>query len=131
VVGIARTGHAGAFDQGPHWALGLRTNLGFSIVSVIAGAIIVVVSVIGRNIDRNVNFVLGPAFLLMGLIMMAIMRTDANVLNFNMSTCIVSFVIGIVLFSSALYGEVATKRREVVEERQRHLRDPERHGVHP
>ena len=35
-----------------------------------------------------------------GSAMMALMRTDANVLGFTMATCIVSFVVGLLLFAA-------------------------------
>jgi len=131
-VGVATTGSAGAFSQGSYWAVGLKTNLAFSILSIVVGVIVVAVTLIGRNLDRNVLMVLGPGFILMGVAMMAIMQTSANVLNFGMSTCVVSFIIGTVLFAGALYGETSDPRLAVVEEHQRtHAPDPERHGVHP
>ena len=42
------------------------------------------------------------------------MQTDLNFLGFTMSTCIVSFVIGLVLFTAALYGKTGrpTMRKE-------------------
>jgi hypothetical protein len=64
--------------------------------------------------------VLGPGFVVMGLVMMTVMRSSANVLNFGMSTCIVSFVIGMVLFAGAMYTEVATEAEVRAEEGYRH-----------
>jgi len=132
IVGVIETRGQGTFAQGSYRAVGLKTNMAFSILSIIVGAIVVAVVMIGRNLDRNVNFVLGPGFILMGLLMMTLMQTTANVLNFGMSTCVVSFIIGLVLFAEALYGETASARVASVEEHQRlHSPDPERHGVHP
>jgi hypothetical protein len=129
IVGVIRTHDFGTFEKGSVWAMGLKTNLGFSILSVIVGLLVIGVTVIGHNLDRAVNMVLGPGFILVGILMMTIMETSANVFNFGMSTCVVSFVIGLVLMAGAFYGEVAPERRARAEE---HFRlhggpDPEHH----
>ena len=120
IVGIAVSSGHGAFARDDVHALGLRTNLAFSILSVLIGVVVIGVVVVGRNIDRNVNIVLGPGFMLVGLLMLTVMRTSANILNFDMATCIVSFVIGLIFSTSALYGEVASAERAAREEAFRH-----------
>src|SRR3982751_3314751 len=87
IVGCVRSHAAGWFDRGPIWALGLHTNLAMSVLSIVAGGIILVALVIGRNVDQVVNLVAGGGFIVMGLLMMALLRTDADFLNFGMSTC--------------------------------------------
>jgi hypothetical protein len=131
IVGIVVTHDHGAFAQGSMWAMGLKTNFAFSVLSVIVGTIEIAVTVIGRNLDRTVNMVLGPLFILNGVLMMTIMETSANVFNFGMSTCIVSFVIGLVLMAGAFYGEVAPEHRARAEEHYRHHggADPEAHAL--
>jgi Domain of unknown function (DUF4383) len=127
IVGIVRTHASGPFDMGPYWALGLKTNLAFSILSVVVGVVAIGAIVIGRNVDRNLNIVLGPGFIAVGLLMMALMQTNANVLNYSMSTCIVSFVIGLAFLISGFYGEVADQDAAAAEERfRRNAPDPER-----
>jgi uncharacterized protein DUF4383 len=120
VVGIAVSHAHGTFSRDDVHALGLRTNLAFSVLSVLVGIVVIGVVLLGRNMDRNVNIVLGPGFMLVGLLMLTVMRTSANILNFDMATCIVSFVIGMVLSTSALYGEVATAEHAAREEAFRH-----------
>jgi hypothetical protein len=89
------------------WALGLRANAGFAVLSIVAGAVIVVGAVIGRNIDRFVNMVGGIAFMTAGCVMLLLLRTDANFLGFSMANCVVSFIIGTVLFAAGLYGKTS------------------------
>lgn len=126
ILGVIATSGDAVFSRTSHRVFGLRTNLAFSVASIAVGALIVVVVMIGRNVDRNVNMVLGPVFILAGLGMMATMQTSANFLNFGMSTCIVSFVIGLVLLASAFYGEVAPHDVAVAEEEfRRSAPDPE------
>lgn len=127
IVGIMRTHGAGVFAIGPHRALGLKTNLAFSTLSIVIGVVTIGATVIGRNVDRNLNIILGPGFIAVGILMMALMQTNANILNFSMSTCIVSFVIGLVFLISGFYGEVAHPSAAEAEERFRHnAPDPER-----
>ena len=120
IAGIAVSRDHGAFARDDVHALGLRTNLAFSILSVLVGLVVIGVVVVGRNVDRNVNIVLGPGFMLVGLIMLTVMRTSANILNFDMATCIVSFAIGLIFSTSALYGEVAPAEQAAREEAHRH-----------
>jgi len=126
IVGAARTHGAGLFDQAPMSALGLRTNLAFSILSIVVGAAVVAVVARGANVDRTALMVIGPGFILIGLIMLAVLRTGANILNFDLRTCIVSFVIGMVLFAAGMYSEVAPPHEQAAEEQYRHTTVPRR-----
>jgi hypothetical protein len=126
IVGVARTHDAGVFDQSAMSALGLRTNLAFSILSIAVGAAVIAVVARGHNLDQTVLMVLGPGFMLVGLIMLAVLRTGANVLNFDLTTCIVSFIIGLVLFAAGMYSEVAPRRDQAAEEQYRHATVPRR-----
>ena len=107
VVGVAQTSGAGLFARDNVSALGLRTNLAFSVASVIAGAVILLAVFVGRNVDAALNLWGGIGFMAAGLAGLALLRTDLNVLNFSLATVIVSFVIGVLLFSAGLYGRSA------------------------
>jgi hypothetical protein len=111
VVGFVQTIGGGLFDRGDVTVVGLRTNLAFSLLSVVAGVVVLLAVFFGRNVDRFVNLWGGQAFMVVGLAMLALFSTDLNVLNFSMSTVIVSFVIGMVLFSAGLYGRTVTAAR--------------------
>lgn len=115
-VGYLATREHGAFDRVGGPVLGLRTNLAFSIASLIAGAVILLALLIGHNVDHIINLIGGVAFLVAGMAMMALLQTDLNMLNFSMATCIVSFVIGTVLFAAGLYGKVGSAQAAAVEE---------------
>jgi hypothetical protein len=126
ILGIAATRGDSLFSRAANRVFGLRTNLAFSVASIALGLVIVVVVVLGHNIDRTTEMVLGPLFLVVGLAMMGLVRTSANILNFGVSTCVVSFVIGLVLLSGAFYSEVGPPELARAEEDfRRSAPDPE------
>jgi hypothetical protein len=108
IFGVVKTSGTGLFDRPSTYALGLRTNLAFAIISIVAGLIIVAAAAIGRNLDHAVNQVAGYAFAVMGALMLALLQTDANFLNFSVATCIVSFVISLLLLTAGLYSKVGS-----------------------
>src|SRR5256885_15523832 len=86
------------------WVLGLRANLAFALLSIVSGAVLVVCAVIGRNLDFLVNTLGGLLFMVVGMLMLGLLQTDANFLGFSMTNCVVSLVLGTVVFTAGLYG---------------------------
>src|SRR5262245_5326725 len=125
IAGVIRTAGKPCFDQtNETTVLGLRSNMAFAILSIVVGAIVLGGAVVGRNLDHFINLVGGVVFLVAGMLMMTLLQTNANFLNFQMSTCIVSFVIGVVLFTAGLYGRVGSHADHLREERfRRHVTD--------
>lgn len=129
IVGLVETWGTPLFGRQSTWALGLRTNLAFALLSIVVGAIVVIGAFIGRNVARNINLVAGVVFLAAGMVMMTLLQTDGNLLNFTMSTCIVSFVIGGIFGIAGLYGKVGRAEQRHQEEAFRHGGiDPEEHA---
>ncbi|MFE9652782.1 DUF4383 domain-containing protein [Micromonospora sp. NPDC006431] len=96
--------------------LGQGTNLGFSLVSIIVGALILLGTVIGRNLDVMINQWLSYALMALGLAALAFLRTDANILNFSVATVIVVLLLALVLLMAGMYGKVGTdEEREAFE----------------
>jgi hypothetical protein len=129
IVGLSRTAGDPLFDQGDVTAFGLHLNLAFAIISVAVGLVLVTGAAYGSNADHYINLVGGGVFLVAGVVMMLLLQTDANFLNFRMSTCIVSFVIGTVLMAAGLYGRTGPADLQAREEqfRQYHGGDPTEH----
>jgi hypothetical protein len=129
IVAVGQTTSLGFFAQdGLPSALGLRANTAFAILSIVVGVVVIASTLIGRNVFYWVSMVGGIVFLVAGLAMLALLQTDLNFLGFSVATCVVSFVIGVVLFSAGLYGRVGTPQQEELEDRFRHgSPDPERH----
>ncbi|HEY1174704.1 MAG TPA: DUF4383 domain-containing protein [Phytomonospora sp.] len=122
-------GLAWTAQEGLPWVLGLRANPAFSALSIAVGAIVVVGALIGRNIDRWINLIAGAVFLLASMFMLLLLRTDLNFLGFGVSTCVVSAILGLILFTAGLYGRVGSVEREAAEEARRHRTVGREQGV--
>jgi hypothetical protein len=134
IVGFVETSDLDFFAQdGLPWVLGLKANAAFAVLSIVAGAVVVVANVIGRNVARWVNLIAGIVFLVAGMAMLIVLRTDLNILGFTMTTCIVSFILGIVFFIAGLYGRTGTTTEALREEQFRHgvTADPQEHPWTP
>ena len=129
VVGLIRTWGDPVFSREDVYALGLRTNLAFSVLSIVVGAVVLGGAVVGGMAAHWINMVGGAVFLFAGLAMLALMQTDANFLNFSVATCDVSFVIGLVMLTTGLYNKVGPPEVAEAEEsfRQRRAADPMGH----
>src|SRR5262245_60612838 len=55
VAGTVQSGGGALFARDDVSALGLRTNLAFSVASIVAGALILLAVFVGRNVDYVVN----------------------------------------------------------------------------
>lgn len=108
VLGIARTSGGEFFARDDTLVLGQGTNLASSVISAVLGVIILAVTLIGRNIDTAVHKFLGYFMMAFGLASLAVLRTDANYLNFSVTTTIVFMVIGLVLLMAGMYGKVGS-----------------------
>jgi hypothetical protein len=124
IVGLVASRGHGFFARGDITALGLHTNVAFALVSILVGLVVVAAALVGRNVAHYLFVVGGLAFLLVGMAMLVVMQTSLNLLNFTVSTCVVSFVIGLVLWTAGLYSRTGPVDRQVEEERYRH-RPPE------
>jgi hypothetical protein len=120
VVGVIQTAGSDPFARDDLYALGLRTNLAFSIASIVAGVLILLSVMVGRGLYHVMGVWGGVAFMVVGATMLALMNTDLNVLNFSIATVIVSFIIGILLFSAGLYGRSGSVAAARAEESVRH-----------
>ncbi|MEW2385149.1 DUF4383 domain-containing protein [Micromonospora sp. NPDC047707] len=122
VWGTASTLGDPLFEQDGDWVLGLRTNLAFSLVSVVFGAFLLVGASRRGNLGHYMNLTAGIVFLVTSILMMSVMQTSANFLNFSMSTVIVSMIFGLILLGTGLYDKVGPP--EHADEARRHRNHP-------
>ena len=107
IIGLIVTPGNGLFGRPDGRVLGQGANLFWSIVSIILGAIVLFATVVGRNLDVEVEKYLGWGLLVVATYELAVNRTDANFLKFTISTVIVTYIVGLVLITSSLYSKVA------------------------
>jgi hypothetical protein len=107
IVGVLVTAGDGLFGNGTDRALGQGTNLFWSIVCLIVGAVVLVATALGRNLDTETDKYVGWGLLVVGSYGLAVARTDANFLNFTIATVIVTYLVGLLLIMSGLYSKVA------------------------
>ncbi|BCB85329.1 DUF4383 domain-containing protein [Phytohabitans suffuscus] len=124
ILGVIETSGESLFARDGVWVLGLRTNLAFAIVSIIWGAVLAIGAVIGGNVEHVINLGAGLVFMVVGLVMMVLLQTGGNFLNFSMSTVIVSFVFGLLVLTAGLYDKVGSSEDVEAEERFRHNNRP-------
>jgi hypothetical protein len=120
IAGYLETRDLPIFERGEFWVLGLQTNPVFSILSILAGLVVFGGAVYGRNVDHFINLTGGVGFLVAGLLMLSVLRTDANLLNFAVANCVVSFLIGLVLLTAGLYGKTGPAELAAAEDQLRH-----------
>ncbi|MFJ8689211.1 DUF4383 domain-containing protein [Micromonospora wenchangensis] len=108
VFGVVQTWGEPLFARGSHWALGLRTNLAFSLVSVVFGVVLIIGASRRGNLGHVMNLTAGVVFMVTGIAMMSVLQTRANILNFSMSTVIVSLLFGLLLLATGLYDKIGT-----------------------
>lgn len=111
IVGLTQSSGDSFFGRTDTFALGLRTNVAFSVLSIVVGAVVFVGAIYGHNLDHFINLGGGIIFLVAGVGMLAVLRTTANFLNFTVTTCVVSFVLGTVMLAAGLYGRTAPRPR--------------------
>jgi Domain of unknown function (DUF4383)/Short repeat of unknown function (DUF308) len=118
LIGVVSCWGEPLFNRDGQWVLGLRTNLAFALVSVLFGIFLLVGASRRRgNLGHYMNLTAGVVFLVTAITMMTVLQTDANFLNFSMSTVIVSMVFGLLLLATGLYDKVGPPEHAHAEER--------------
>ncbi|MBB5868017.1 hypothetical protein F4553_001396 [Allocatelliglobosispora scoriae] len=120
VLSIGTISNDGLFARSDATALGLQTNLAMGILSIAVGIVALASAVTGGNTHHFAALWLGGAMSVLGMLMLAVQRTDANVLNASVWTCLVWMVLGMVLVAAGLYGKSGSPQRAEAEERIRH-----------
>jgi hypothetical protein len=121
IIGLTKTHGMSLFAQDnlPR-VFGLRTNLAFAILSIAGGIVMLAAVAVGHNLDHYMEIVAGGVFILVGLVELVLLQTSANFLGFSMVNCVVSFILGMVVFAAGLYGKTGTEQDIAAEEAFRH-----------
>jgi hypothetical protein len=127
IIGVIKTVGDYFFDRGDVTVLGLKTNMAFSILSILAGAVVLIAAMLGRNTDHFINMAFGGLFMFVGVFGLTILRSRLNLLNFSVATCVVSSLLGTALLIAGLYGKTGSDEEAKHEEE---LRVPSRAKAH-
>ncbi|HEY8452745.1 MAG: DUF4383 domain-containing protein [Micromonosporaceae bacterium] len=125
IAGLVASWGQPFFSREEIWVLGLRTNPAFALLSIVVGAVVAAGAVYGHNVDHFIELWGGIVFLVAGIVMMTLLRTDLNLLNFAMVNCIVSFIIGTVMLTAGMYGKEGPSELREAEEKLRHGEGPQ------
>ncbi|GAA0542833.1 hypothetical protein GCM10010172_25370 [Paractinoplanes ferrugineus] len=108
IIGVASTWGDGFFHRGADWVLGLRTNPAAAWLYTIIGVLLLLAVLVGGNFYHHVTLIMGWVLAAFGVLIMAVIQTDANVLNASMVNVIVTIVLGVVALCAGLYGKVGS-----------------------
>ncbi|MET8687861.1 DUF4383 domain-containing protein [Streptomyces sp. NPDC004732] len=97
----------GFFDTRGDTVAGLSTNGALSVLSIVAGLLLLVGMVIGGNFASTLNTVLGVAFIVSGFVNLALLDSSHNILAFRIQNVLFSFVVGVLLMTFGMYGRVS------------------------
>ena len=107
VIGLIVSAADGLFGTAGHRVFGQGANLFWSIVALLLGIGVLISALRGRNLDTEVDRFAGWGLLVVGTYGLAVIRTDANVLDFTISTVVVTYLVGLVLIMTGLYSKTA------------------------
>ena len=106
VLGLIQTAGEPFAEHTGVRVIGQETNLLASILALVAGALVLVGTVIGRNLDVAIDKYLGWGLLVIGSYSLAAARSDANFLGYSVSTVVVTYLVGLLLITISLYSKV-------------------------
>ncbi|MGH3925001.1 MAG: DUF4383 domain-containing protein, partial [Pseudonocardiaceae bacterium] len=84
--------------------LGLSSNGLLSAISLIVGGVLIAAALRGGRSSSTITVVIGVLFLLSGLLNLAVLDTDFNLLAFRLPNVIFSFIAGMLLLFLGAYG---------------------------
>jgi hypothetical protein len=106
VFGVLGVAHQLPFlaTHGKRVVLGLATNGLLATISLIVGGVLIGAALRGGRSSSNLTVAIGALFLLSGLLNLAVLNTEFNLLAFRMSNVIFSFIAGMLLLFLGSYG---------------------------
>jgi hypothetical protein len=84
--------------------LGLASNGLLATISLIVGGVLIGAALRGGRISSTITVVVGALFLLSGLVNLAVLETQLNLLGFRLSNVIFSLIAGMLLLFLGAYG---------------------------
>ncbi|MEU5938458.1 DUF4383 domain-containing protein [Micromonospora sp. NPDC047548] len=119
VLGVITSAGNDILAQDDTKVLGQGTNLGFALLSILLGILVLAGTAIGRNLDVAISQFLAYGLMVLGLAELAFLQTDANIFNFTILTVIVVLTLSLVLLMVGMYGKVGTDEEQEAFEKAR------------
>jgi hypothetical protein len=116
ILGIAATWGDDFLNDGHDWILGQRLNPAGAWLYAVVGLVLLAAVLIGGNTYHHIALVLGWGICGLGVLVMAVLQTDANFLNASMSNIITIIALGLIVLIAGLYGKVGTREDARAEE---------------
>ena len=107
IVGLIQTSGKSFTGNTGVRVLGQQSNLLWSIIALALGALVVLATAAGRNLDTGADKFIGWALLVVGSYELATARTDATFFGFSIATVVVTYLVGLILITVSLYSKVA------------------------
>jgi hypothetical protein len=104
---VGLIGGLGFLDTEGERVLGLSSNGLLSALSVLVGLVLLGAALRGPRVASTVMIVLGGLFLLSALGNLAVLRTDLNLLAFEVRNVLFSIAVGLLLLTLGAYGRVS------------------------
>jgi hypothetical protein len=104
---LGATGGVGFLSTSGERYLGMSSNGLLSALSPVVAGVLLGAALRGPRTASTVMIVLGVLFLASGLLNMALLRTDFNLLPFRMSNVVFSIVVGLLLLVLGAYGRIS------------------------
>ncbi|NUR28382.1 MAG: hypothetical protein HOV83_21490 [Catenulispora sp.] len=109
------------FAAGGDSAFGLRSGPVLGVLTLVAGALAVLVAVVGGQLYHFLPLWLGGAMTAYGVLGLMLVRTDANdTLDLSVPTCSAWMVLGMLIVAGGLYGKTGSRRAQQHVEAVRH-----------
>ncbi|TQS45516.1 hypothetical protein [Cryptosporangium phraense] len=106
---LATTSGNGFTDNVGEKVWGLMTaNPAQGVFWIVVGAIVVLTSLIGRNVDAKINVVVGPVLWVVGTVGLILIRNGDNFLAFSVTSVCAMYLLGTLWFTGGLYSSVST-----------------------
>jgi hypothetical protein len=106
VIGLIQTAGESFIGSTGVRVLGQESNMLWSILAIVVGGLVVLTTVIGRNLDVEADKYLGWGLLVLGTYELAFIRTDAHIFGFSVATVVVTYIVGLVLIMASYYSKV-------------------------
>ncbi|MEV6298100.1 DUF4383 domain-containing protein [Actinoplanes sp. NPDC051861] len=106
ILGLIQTAGEPFANETGIRVLGQETNMLWSIITLVVGGLVLLGTVVGRNLDVAIDKYLGWTLLVLGSYSLATIRTDANFFGASVSTVVVTYLAGLLLITISLYSKV-------------------------